>query len=63
MREAEHNKGIDSLLFDGLPNNLDLGKDSIVRPPGFVDFPQQPAPPPEYHAFNYPVSSMSNFLC
>lgn len=52
MREAEHNKGIDTLLFDGIPNNL--GSDAIVRPTGFVDYPS-PDPPPEYKAFNYPV--------
>jgi hypothetical protein len=57
MREAVQNKGIDSLLFDGLPNNLDVGEASVVRPTGFVDFPQEPvaAAPPEYRAFNYPV--------
>ncbi|XKL64690.1 hypothetical protein PGB90_004776 [Kerria lacca] len=53
MREAEHNKGIDSLLFDGQPNNLDSNRDSVVRPTGFVDFPQ-PEPPLHYNAFNYP---------
>lgn len=52
MREAEHNKGIDALLFDGVPNNL--GSNAIVRPTGFIDYPN-PDPPPEYKAFNYPV--------
>lgn len=56
MREAEHSKGIDALLFDGVPNNLDeSSNDTIVRPSGFVGFPQQPTLPPEYQPFNYPV--------
>lgn len=55
MREAEHSKGIDALLFDGVPNNLDnAGENTMVRPPGFVGF-QEPMPPPEYKPFNYPV--------
>lgn len=54
MKEAEHNKGIDALLFDGIPNNL--GSDTIVRPTGFIDYPN-PDPPPEYKAFNYPVNN------
>ncbi len=53
LREAEHNKGIDALIFDDFPNNLDVNKDTIVRPTGFVDFPQ-PMAPPEYKPFNYP---------
>lgn len=56
MREAEHSKGIDALLFDGVPNNLDdSSKDAIVRPPGFVGFSPEPSLPPEYRPFNYPV--------
>lgn len=55
MKEAEYNKGIDTLLFDGIPNDLGgVSKDAVIRPTGFIDFPE-PIPPPEYHAFNYPV--------
>ncbi|XP_039294464.1 IST1 homolog [Nilaparvata lugens] len=54
MREDGQTKGLDALLFDGVPNDLS-DKMMPPQPPGFVGYPQHPPlPPSDFHPFNYP---------
>ncbi|RZF47739.1 hypothetical protein LSTR_LSTR006003 [Laodelphax striatellus] len=53
MREDDQTKGLDALLFDGVPN--DLSEKMMPQPPGFVGYPQHPPlPPSDFQPFNYP---------
>ncbi|KAL1131934.1 hypothetical protein AAG570_011545 [Ranatra chinensis] len=56
MREHEQAKGMDALLFDSGPpaNNLDVNGASLVRPTGFIGYPQPPLIP-DFQPFNYPL--------
>lgn len=54
MKEEEQSKGLDALLFDGIPNDLSDSK-GYPRPPGFVGYPQPPPVPSDFQPFSYPV--------